>query len=53
MLFGQLFHIALNTGDLDATVRFYTEVLGMIVAERPPIGFPARGSSPRSRAPTR
>ena len=33
MLFGQLFHIALRTGDLDATVRFYTDVLGLIVAE--------------------
>jgi len=40
MLFGHLFHVALRTGDLDATVRFYTEVLGMILAERPPIGFP-------------
>lgn len=40
MLFGQLFHTAIRTADLDATVRFYTEVLGMIVADRPPIGFP-------------
>ncbi len=39
MLFGQLFHTAIKTADLDATVRFYTEVLGMIVADRPPIGF--------------
>ena len=30
----------MRTADLDATVRFYTEVLGMIVADRPPIGFP-------------
>ena len=40
MLLGQLFHTAIKTADLDATVRFYTEVLGMIVADRPPIGFP-------------
>ena len=46
MLFGQLFHIALKTGDLDATVRFYTEVLGMIVADRPPIGFPGAWLKP-------
>lgn len=46
MLFGQLFHIALKTGDLDATVRFYTEVLGLIVAERPPIGFPGAWLKP-------
>ena len=46
MLFGNLFHVALRTGDLDATVRFYTEVLGMIVAERPPIGFPGAWLKP-------
>jgi catechol 2,3-dioxygenase-like lactoylglutathione lyase family enzyme len=40
MLFGKLFHAAVRTSDLDATVRFYTEVLGMVVAPRPPIGFP-------------
>jgi catechol 2,3-dioxygenase-like lactoylglutathione lyase family enzyme len=46
MLLGQLFHIALRAGDLDATVRFYTEVLGMIVADRPPIGFPGAWLKP-------
>lgn len=46
MLFGQLFHIAIKTGDLDATVRFYTRVLGMIVADRPPIGFPGAWLKP-------
>ena len=46
MLFGQLFHTAIRTADLDATVRFYTEVLGMIVAERPPIGFPGAWLKP-------
>jgi len=40
MLLGQLFHTAIRTADLTATTRFYTEVLGMILADRPPIGFP-------------
>ena len=46
MLFGKLFHAAIKTADLDATVRFYTEVLGMVVAERPPIGFPGAWLKP-------
>jgi catechol 2,3-dioxygenase-like lactoylglutathione lyase family enzyme len=46
MLFGQLFHVALRTADLDATVRFYTQVLGMMLAERPPIGFPGAWLKP-------
>ncbi len=46
MLFGKLFHTAIRTADLDATVRFYTEVLGMVVAERPPIGFPGAWLKP-------
>ncbi len=46
MLFGKLFHAAIRTGDLDATVRFYTEVLGMVVAPRPPIGFPGAWLKP-------
>lgn len=46
MLFGKLFHTAIKTADLDATVRFYTEVLGMVVAERPPIGFPGAWLKP-------
>jgi len=46
MLFGKLFHTAIKTADLDATVRFYTEVLGMLVAERPPIGFPGAWLNP-------
>lgn len=46
MLFGQLFHTAIKTANLDATVRFYTEVLGMIVADRPPIGFPGAWLKP-------
>jgi catechol 2,3-dioxygenase-like lactoylglutathione lyase family enzyme len=46
VLFGQLFHIAVRTTDLAASVRFYTEVLGMLVAERPPIGFPGAWLKP-------
>jgi catechol 2,3-dioxygenase-like lactoylglutathione lyase family enzyme len=46
MLFGQLFHTAIKTADLDATVRFYTEVLGMVLADRPPIGFPGAWLQP-------
>jgi catechol 2,3-dioxygenase-like lactoylglutathione lyase family enzyme len=46
MLFGKLFHTAIKTANLDATVRFYTEVLGMILAERPPIGFPGAWLKP-------
>ena len=46
MLFGKLFHTAIKTADLDATVRFYTEVLGMVLADRPPIGFPGAWLKP-------
>ena len=46
MLLGHLFHTAIRTADLDTTVRFYTEVLGMLVAERPPIGFPGAWLKP-------
>ncbi len=46
MLFGKLFHTAIKTANLDATVRFYTEVLGMVVADRPPIGFPGAWLKP-------
>jgi catechol 2,3-dioxygenase-like lactoylglutathione lyase family enzyme len=46
MFLGPLFHAAIRTADLDATVRFYTEVLGMILAERPPIGFPGAWLKP-------
>jgi catechol 2,3-dioxygenase-like lactoylglutathione lyase family enzyme len=35
-----LFHVAIKTPDLDATVKFYTEVLGMELANRPNFGFP-------------
>ncbi len=33
-------HVAIRTLDLDKTNRFYTEVLGMTLAERPPFDFP-------------
>ena len=33
-------HVAIRTDDLEATNRFYTEVLGMTVADRPPFSFP-------------
>lgn len=46
MLFGKLFHAAIKTADLDATVRFYTEVLGLVLADRPPIGFPGAWLKP-------
>ena len=46
MLFGKLLHVAVKTADLEATVRFYTEVLGMVVAERPPFDFPGAWLKP-------
>jgi catechol 2,3-dioxygenase-like lactoylglutathione lyase family enzyme len=35
-----LFHVAIKTNDLNATVKFYTDVLGMTLAHRPDFGFP-------------
>ena len=35
-----LYHIAIRTFDLDATVAFYKDILGMQDAERPPFGYP-------------
>ncbi|HWV51115.1 VOC family protein [Pseudorhodoplanes sp.] len=35
-----LFHLAIKTVDLDATVKFYSEVLGLTLAPRPDFGFP-------------
>ena len=40
MIVGQLSHVAIRSGNLEITRRFYTEVLGMRVAERPDFGFP-------------
>lgn len=33
-------HVAIRTDDLEATNTFYTEVLGMTLADRPPFDFP-------------
>lgn len=33
-------HVAIRTLDLDKTNKFYTEVLGMNLAKRPPFDFP-------------
>jgi catechol 2,3-dioxygenase-like lactoylglutathione lyase family enzyme len=35
-----LFHVAIKTNDLDDTVRFYTEVLGLHPVARPDFGYP-------------
>lgn len=40
MVLTGLFHIAIKTNDLDMTVRFYTEILGLKPVDRPPFGFP-------------
>ncbi|MBW8779858.1 MAG: VOC family protein [Burkholderiales bacterium] len=46
MLFGKLFHVGLRTADLGASVRFYTEVMGMIAVARPPLPFPGAWLAP-------
>lgn len=33
-------HVAIRTKDVDATNHFYTELLGMTFAKRPPMNFP-------------
>lgn len=41
MALNTLFHVAIKTRDLEATRRFYTEVLGMTIdPSRPAFGFP-------------
>lgn len=40
ILITHLFHIAIKTPDLEATRRFYTELLGMQLATRPKMAFP-------------
>jgi catechol 2,3-dioxygenase-like lactoylglutathione lyase family enzyme len=35
-----LFHVAIKTNDLDATVRFYCDVIGLAEANRPDFGYP-------------
>ena len=46
MPFGNLFHVGLRTADLGASVRFYTEVMGMILVARPPLPFPGAWLAP-------
>jgi catechol 2,3-dioxygenase-like lactoylglutathione lyase family enzyme len=40
MIITGLFHVAIKTNDLDANVKFYTEVLGLTTVPRPDFGFP-------------
>jgi catechol 2,3-dioxygenase-like lactoylglutathione lyase family enzyme len=40
MIVTGLLHLAIKTNDLDATVAFYTGVLGLRLAPRPDFGFP-------------
>lgn len=35
-----LFHVAIKTNDLAATVAFYTKVLGLVPVRRPDFGYP-------------
>jgi len=35
-----LFHVAIKTNDLQATRRFYRDVMGLVEAPRPDFGFP-------------
>lgn len=35
-----LFHVAVKTNDLDATVAFYTRVIGLVPVARPDFGYP-------------
>jgi catechol 2,3-dioxygenase-like lactoylglutathione lyase family enzyme len=40
MTIAGLDHVTINTGDLNATQRFYTEVVGLELALRPDLGVP-------------
>ncbi len=40
MLVSQLFHIAIKSPNVEATRRFYMDVLGMTLADRPQFSFP-------------
>jgi catechol 2,3-dioxygenase-like lactoylglutathione lyase family enzyme len=33
-------HLTIRPGDLDRTARFYADVLGLRIGDRPPFGFP-------------
>lgn len=39
MLVSHLFHVAIKTADLDATVDFYTRALGLVTYRRPSFDF--------------
>lgn len=39
MLVSQIFHVAIKTADLDATIAFYTRVLGLVLYRRPAFDF--------------
>lgn len=39
-MIGRLDHVNVRTANLEGLVRFYTDVLGLEVGERPPLGFP-------------
>lgn len=39
MLVSQIFHVAIKTADLDATIAFYTRVLGLVLHRRPAFDF--------------
>ncbi len=40
MPFNKLSHYSIRTADLDASRKFYTEVMGFTVGPRPPFNFP-------------
>ncbi len=40
MLVNQLFHIAIKSANVEATRRFYVDVMGMTLAARPNFNFP-------------
>ena len=40
MVITGLFHVAIKTNHLDATVHFYTQVLGLRPVKRPDFGYP-------------
>lgn len=39
MLVSQIFHVAIKTADLGATIAFYTRVLGLVLHRRPAFDF--------------
>jgi catechol 2,3-dioxygenase-like lactoylglutathione lyase family enzyme len=39
-MIGDLDHVNVRTANLEQLVRFYTDVIGLRLGERPPLGFP-------------